>query len=825
MPGLAFDIVARLAQFQDSLAKVQRHAERTAKSVEGAFAQTRNIIRVIVGAAAVRGAVRSFEELATAADNIGKRAQAVGLTAEKFQTLQFAFTQSGVEAEQFDKAMSKLAVGIADFERGTGEAAKVLTTLGFNASELRGLKLDEALARIADQFKAITDSGQKGALASKLFGEDVGRKLVPFLNEGAEGIARLQEEAKRLGGIFSDELVVASTQFNDNMEKLGRVVLDVKIRALGPLIKDLAEISGLLTSSATGALSFGEKLKLAFSGEVNLGKIVELRTEIQKIDEQLAAGAPHANVFYRAIGAVPKGSVEGLQQQRKELQAQLDTVEKLFNARTKFQEENKPAKAGGTEPPPSLVDPNALKAAAKALADLEEARAKALVTGEQRLADVRLELLDRFHAKGLISEEDFWARRLEVQRASTDAAIKATEREIALREQAVRKAPRGTAEYFQAVKELEDAQRRRNELEEAFANTSLKSYLDAQDAAEGYREEVERLSAQMLELKGRTADAMEITTRLEQQSLRRRAEARGDTSAIVQLDAIRAARAAQAQFNEERERGANILRDLAIEEERIQNSRRVGAITELESLNRTSLARQQAVSELQSISQALQDTAEKSGLPQLTREAKDFGVQLGTLAASSNLLAEKFDSIGQTALGDLLNDFTEQTKTAKEAFDDFGRSIVRQVNELISQELGQRLFRSVFGEGGGPTSFGSLFAHVFGGGGGGGGAVASAAGGGGGQSVVEAILQGFAGMQTGGSFVVGGSGGPDSQLVGLRLTPGERVDVSTPQQQRGGRSITVINNISVPAGTSGASAGQIALEAGVATSRAISRNG
>jgi ribosomal protein L12E/L44/L45/RPP1/RPP2 len=49
-------------------------------------------------------------------------------------------------------------------------------------------------------------------------------------------------------------------------------------------------------------------------------------------------------------------------------------------------------------------------------------------------------------------------------------------------------------------------------------------------------------------------------------------------------------------------------------------------------------------------------------------------------------------------------------------------------------------------------------------------------------------LPGFA---TGGSFMVGGSGGTDSQLVAFRATPGERVSIETPGQQRGGNSYNV----------------------------------
>jgi hypothetical protein len=44
----------------------------------------------------------------------------------------------------------------------------------------------------------------------------------------------------------------------------------------------------------------------------------------------------------------------------------------------------------------------------------------------------------------------------------------------------------------------------------------------------------------------------------------------------------------------------------------------------------------------------------------------------------------------------------------------------------------------------------------------------------------------YLGFQGGGSFMVGGSGGPDSQLVAFRATPNERVDVLTPDQQMGG---------------------------------------
>ncbi|MGH7393663.1 MAG: hypothetical protein ACREM3_30040, partial [Candidatus Rokuibacteriota bacterium] len=53
-------------------------------------------------------------------------------------------------------------------------------------------------------------------------------------------------------------------------------------------------------------------------------------------------------------------------------------------------------------------------------------------------------------------------------------------------------------------------------------------------------------------------------------------------------------------------------------------------------------------------------------------------------------------------------------------------------------------------------------------------------------------IRGLFGFQHGGSFTVGGSGAPDSQLVAFRASPGEQVTVAPPGQA--GINIQVINN-------------------------------
>jgi len=79
---------------------------------------------------------------------------------------------------------------------------------------------------------------------------------------------------------------------------------------------------------------------------------------------------------------------------------------------------------------------------------------------------------------------------------------------------------------------------------------------------------------------------------------------------------------------------------------------------------------------------------------------------------------------------------------------------------------------------------------------------------------------------TGGSWDVGGSGGTDSQLAQLHVTPGERVIVQTPEQQRAtpSKSVTVVNQFTISGAVDNRSQAQIAAAAYEGVQRAAARN-
>ena len=128
--------------------------------------------------------------------------------------------------------------------------------------------------------------------------------------------------------------------------------------------------------------------------------------------------------------------------------------------------------------------------------------------------------------------------------------------------------------------------------------------------------------------------------------------------------------------------------------------------------------------------------------------------------------------------------------------------------------------------GGGGGSLGGLAgiaSSLFGGGGAQPSGAPAAGGAGGGAGLLAAASRLF-GFRNGGDFNVGGSGGPDSQLVAFRASPGENVQINKPGQG-GGRSVNVVMNINTPdADSFQRNQGQILAKTQAGLQRANARN-
>jgi len=180
--------------------------------------------------AASAGLFAATKATANYSDQVKDTAQAIGVTTDQLQSLAYAAQLSGSDFETITMSFRLLSNQIqaagADPEQG---AAKVFKRLGIAVKDAAGQlrNADAILYDIADRLAPMADGVEKTALATDLFGR-AGTKLIPLLNEGAEGIRKLQDEAFKLGFVLGDDALKAGTEFNDELDRMKMVLTGLR---------------------------------------------------------------------------------------------------------------------------------------------------------------------------------------------------------------------------------------------------------------------------------------------------------------------------------------------------------------------------------------------------------------------------------------------------------------------------------------------------------------------------------------------------------------------------------------------------------------------
>ena len=104
-----------------------------------------------------------------------------GEAAGKLLVLETAFKNSGLGAEMVGTVVNKLQNFMQDAANGGDKQATAMTDLGISLAELKDKTPTEQMKIFADKIAAIQDPTQRAAMASEVFGDKLGGKLLPLL--------------------------------------------------------------------------------------------------------------------------------------------------------------------------------------------------------------------------------------------------------------------------------------------------------------------------------------------------------------------------------------------------------------------------------------------------------------------------------------------------------------------------------------------------------------------------------------------------------------------------------------------------------------------
>lgn len=175
----------------------------------------------LTAALGTRQLVRGLQTVVDELDKVGEMAQKTGLKVSELSTTNFVAALSKSSPEQYQASVTKLNRSIYEAANGVLTYKRAFDDAGISVrdSEGRLKSTNEVMLEMADLFKDLPNGPKKTALAMELMGRS-GAEMIPMLNQGAQAIRELQEEARVFGLEVTPEMAQAAGDWNDNLTRL-----------------------------------------------------------------------------------------------------------------------------------------------------------------------------------------------------------------------------------------------------------------------------------------------------------------------------------------------------------------------------------------------------------------------------------------------------------------------------------------------------------------------------------------------------------------------------------------------------------------------------
>lgn len=617
------------------------------------------------------------------ADALNKLSQRVGITVEALSTLVPAAELSGVSAQTFETGLKKLATTMFEAATGSEDSARRLKALGVEFKNQDGTlrATDAVLLDLADRFQAMPDGAQKSALAVQLFGKS-GAELIPFLNQGREGIAALTGEMEALGVQIGGDTAAQAEVFNDSLAKLRLAATSLANRVIEAFLPALNEMAGGMVESAKQ----GGSLRAILDGVVLVLKTLALGAAtvgkaFVALGEAIGAGVAAAVEALRgntagakAIIAELKGSLVRRLDELAEFRDSLFDPKPIEVRSPKVQAD--PALLQRLTAPGKTRDTASAQAALmKARLDAEFALLEDGLSRQQRALDEALQ--DR-----LVSLRDYHARKTALERRELDAEIARRRQELAA-SQAVATNPRAAesdrlrakAEIAKLEADLIVLNDRRADIEVANARAAAKAERELAEALAQAREELAQLTGTD------TAEDRRAAIERSVRDLRARLAAENDAAGVSLIDRLISVRAAQANLAKLESEWRLVTERLRNAQEAIQIQQQAGLLTEAQARRQIVALQQQSAAEMQRLLPAMQQAAQAIG-PEAVNRVAAWRNELERTRLVTDELAPLWNRIGE-GFGNALQGMVTGAQSFREALS----NLFRQVADAFLQQM------------------------------------------------------------------------------------------------------------------------------------------
>jgi hypothetical protein len=578
----------------------------TAKSVNGLLAN----LGVAVSVAGLTAMVKSAIDTGDALDEMSQR---VGVSVETLSVWKPAAEQSGVSGESFEKGLRKLSTTMVEAATGSADAARGFSAIGVEFKNqdgtLRGT--DQVLLDLAERFKTMPDGAEKTALAVQLLGKS-GAELIPFFNQGRDGINELSAEMQALGVQMSGETAAQAGAFNDALDNLKLATTSIGNQIIASLLPALNDMAGGMVESAKE----GGTLRVILDGVVLVLKTLALGAAtvgkaFVALGEALGAGVAAAVEALKGNTAGAKAIIADL---KGSLIKRLDELAEFRDSL--FDPKPIEVKAPRIQADPELLQRMARPRAAKPAQDTSGAQTsllKAQLDAEFTLLKDELArqqtALDAALEDRLVSVRDYYAQKTALEQREVDAEIARKQQELARSQQTATGSKsendrlKAKADVAKLEGELIVLNNRRADIEQANARKAAQAERELADALAQAREELAQITGTAKDADRQAAIARSY------RDLRARFAAESDADGVSLVDRLIDVKAAQANLAALEAQWRQVTERLRNAQEAIGIQQQAGLLTEAQARQQIVTLQQQSATEMERLLPAMQQAA------------------------------------------------------------------------------------------------------------------------------------------------------------------------------------------------------------------------
>ena len=184
---------------------------KVGKSVENMGAKFTKVGGIIaaVGIGMLATAGKMVSDYAKAGDAVAKMARRTGIGTEALSEMRHVAEISGTSLGGFEKGIKKMQKTITDAASGQAEYVETFEALGVSMEDLVGKTPEEQFWILRDALSEVDDFTTKAALSQEVFGKS-GTDLMPIIDDTADHIQALKDEAHELNIVFDEESAAAA---------------------------------------------------------------------------------------------------------------------------------------------------------------------------------------------------------------------------------------------------------------------------------------------------------------------------------------------------------------------------------------------------------------------------------------------------------------------------------------------------------------------------------------------------------------------------------------------------------------------------------------